>query len=128
MILNICKLVGLLCLTGPAEAVDGDTLYLKTEKVYVRLLGIDAEEFSEPNGPHAKLALSAFIMGKTLKCVPEYKSYSRITARCFADGQDIGAALVASGAVLDCARYSNGEYRILEPRGARQRLTQKPYC
>ena len=38
------------------------------------------------------------------------------------------AALVSQCLVLDCARYSKGQYRHLEPAGARDRLAQKPYC
>lgn len=126
----ICTWFGLSCLpgliAGPATAIDGDTLSIGRSAI--RLAGIDAEEFYEPNGPRATAALAQLIAGRIVTCRPSGTSYHRTVAQCFVEGQDLGAALVAAGAALDCAHYSNGRYRALEPPGVRTRLTQKGYC
>lgn len=126
----LCAWLHLACLpgviAGPAIAVDGDTLMIGTQAI--RLAGIDAEELREPNGPRVAFALAALLAGRTVLCHPTGTSYHRVVATCFADNQDIGAGMVRLGAALDCAHYSNGKYRSLEPAGARARLLQKGYC
>lgn len=126
----ICAWLHLFCLpgviAGPAIVVDGDTLMIGTQAI--RLAGIDAEELREPNGPRAAFALSALLAGRSIQCHPAGSSYHRLVATCFADGEDLGAAMVRLGAALDCAHYSNGKYRALEPSGIRAKLLQKGYC
>lgn len=126
----ICALFALSCLpgiiTGPATAVDGDTLTIGRQAI--RLAGIDAEEMAEPHGMAAALALAQLVDGRTLVCHPSGRSYHRIVAQCLLEGADIAALLVAQGFALDCAHYSNGKYRSLEPAGSRARLLQKGYC
>lgn len=111
---------------GYAAVVDGDTIRINSTAI--RLAGVDAEEISEPNGPAARAALAAIVVGRTVSCEPRGRSYNRIVAVCYIGAMDIGAELVRRGAALDCLRYSAGRYRALEPAGARSRLAQKPYC
>jgi endonuclease YncB( thermonuclease family) len=104
-------------IAGRATVHDGDTIRVAGRSI--RLHGIVA-----------KLALIEIIGNHQLNC-QDYgeRSYNRIVATCYLDdGTDIQASLVARGAVLDCARYSHGAYRALEPADARARLLAKPYC
>lgn len=115
--------------TGKAIAIDGDTIRLGRQSF--RLWGIDAEELSEPHGMAAKGSMVSLITGREVRCDDTgARSYKRIVARCFLTdtGTDIGADLVYRGAVLDCAHYSHGKYRSLEPAWARGTLSHKPYC
>jgi Mg-chelatase subunit ChlD len=43
-------------------------------------------------------------------------------------GIDIAADMARFGYALDCARYSGGRYRSLEPANARKMLKQAAYC
>ena len=38
------------------------------------------------------------------------QTHDRRAGACYAEGKDIGAAVIAAGYVLDCARHSNGRY------------------
>lgn len=113
---------------GKPLVTDGDTLRIGDTRI--RLKGIDAEEMNEPNGPAAKDAMLAVVGRGDVFCTDTgERSYNRIVAWCVtALGDDIGAKLVSMGAVLDCARYSGGRYRSLEPAGIRSKLRQKRYC
>jgi endonuclease YncB( thermonuclease family) len=134
----LCTLLTIGCtsVSGAARIIDGDTLVISS--VHVRLAGIDAEELFEPNGPLARNQLVRLTEGFTVSCTLGAWSYNRRIGVCRAQGLPLGvaepgqltlnAAMVASGAALDCARYSGGMYRHLEPAGARDRLRQKPYC
>lgn len=126
----ICALLALGCLpgivAGPAQVVDGDTLTIG--RTAIRLAGLDAEELSEPNGPRAAALLAQLTAGRIVSCHPLGTSYHRLVADCFVEGRDLAAAMVAAGAALDCAHYSNGKYRALEPAGIRGKLLQKGYC
>lgn len=116
-------------LTGSPSVVDGDTL--RFGALSVRLQGIDAEERREPHGHQATQALRRIVSDTAyVRCVPDGSStHSRVVAVCYtAKGEDIGALMVAQGYALDCARYSKGRYRPLEPQGVRLRLSSKPYC
>lgn len=116
-------------LTGSPSVVDGDTLRFTTHTV--RLHGIDAEERHEPNGPRATQALRQIVAGTAyVRCVPDGNyTHNRVVASCYtAKGEDIGALMVTRGYALDCARYSKGRYRPLEPQGVRLRLLAKAYC
>ncbi|MHB2165641.1 thermonuclease family protein [Alsobacter sp. R-9] len=117
---------------GIPRVLDGDTIVVAG--IHLRLNGIDAEEVShpaEPNGPAARAGLQAIVgVGAPVRCVLNgERTYERYVATCFnLRGHDIAAELIRQGLALDCARYSGGRYRRLEPREARLRLRQKPYC
>jgi micrococcal nuclease len=131
--------LALLVLTGTAEAaerlvgvpriIDGDTVAVNG--ITVRLNGIDAEEMGEPHGAAARAALQAAVgIGSPISCVLDgSRTHGREVGVCRnARGDDIAAVVIAQGLALDCAHYSRGRYRRLEPGGARRVLIQKPYC
>lgn len=123
----LCTLLTIGCtLTGAARIIDGDTLTIGA--THIRLAGIDAEELSETNGYAAKRQLERLTGGFTVTCTLGQWSYNRRAGICTTGESSLNAAMVASGAALDCARYSGGIYRHLEPTGARDRLRQKSYC
>lgn len=117
-------------LVGIPTIHDGDTITLQGQRI--RLFGIDAEELSEPNGARAKQGLASIIFADRLPIRCEDRggrTWGRIVAECFtAHGVSINAGMVRRGFALDCARYSRGKYRAMEPGGVRSRLRQKPYC
>lgn len=121
--------------TGPARVVDGDTIHIKTATgaspvtTRVRLYGIDAEELHMRHGYAARGALVDIIGPSHVTCVPMGTSHQRIIGKCStATVPDIGAEMVRRGHALDCARYSGGAYRHLEPWHARTTLRAAPYC
>lgn len=139
--MTLCTFLGIWCavLSGPAVAIDGDTLIVRG--THVRLWGIDAEELHEMHGYDAKNALAELIRGREVDCHDSgQRSYGRVVARCLVPftlngdrgpidiSRDLGQLMVNQGYALDCARYSGSAYRSAEPLGARVRLKQKPYC
>jgi endonuclease YncB( thermonuclease family) len=114
-------------LSGNAYAIDGDTIAIMG--VHVRLAGLDAEELNEPNGMAAKNQLQHLINQGITCALNGESSYNRMVGTCYDNSNlDISELMVKTGYALDCAHYSGGKYRKLEPSGARQRLIQKPYC
>lgn len=120
---------------GVPTVLDGDTI--SVGGVHVRLDGVDAEETAhfgrpaEPHGSAARAAMQEIVgIGAPVRCeLNGQRTHDRLVGVCFnARGQDIGGELVRRGLALDCAHYSQGRYRALEPAGARGRLIQKPYC
>ncbi len=113
---------------GPAKVIDGDTLYVGNIKV--RLQGIDAPERGKPGGSFATRSLRSVIGLSKVRCeLTGDVTYDRMVGVCTnAAGQDLAAEVIRAGAALDCAHYSGGRYRSLEPDGARQRLSQARYC
>lgn len=114
---------------GTATKVrDADTIVVRG--VPIRLNGVDAPENGTRAGNEATAAMKRYLRGKTLTCeLNGARTYDRWVGVCFTEeGHVIGAALISSGLALDCARYSGGRYRNLEPVGARSRLPQARYC
>ena len=123
----LCFWLGLFCsISGQAIVHDGDTM--RVAGYSVRLAGVDAEELSEPNGYAARDALRAIVRASTVRCEISGKSYNRVVGTCYLGDMDINAEIIRRGYALDCARYSGGKYRTIEPFDARRRLLQKPYC
>jgi endonuclease YncB( thermonuclease family) len=121
---------------GPVRVIDGDTIVVAG--AHVRLNGVDAEEVAhprhpvaDPHGEAARAVMQEIVgIGSPVKCALDgEKSHDRVVGVCFdALGQDVGAEIIKRGAALDCAHYSGGRYRSLEPPGARARLKQAGYC
>lgn len=94
-----------------------------------RLNGVDAPELRTRAGKDAKRWMVNFLRGKSIECVWNGdRTHDRKVGVCYADGQDIGAAVVASGHALDCRRFSGGRYRKLETPAARSRIKRAKYC
>lgn len=91
------------------HVVDGDGLEI--DGLRIRLHGIDAFEYDQQCGGSscgaaARAALSDLVRGRDVECRPvDVDRYGRTVARCYADGQDLGAAMVRDGMALAYRRY-----------------------
>ena len=113
-------------LAGQASVIDGDTLRVAGQKV--RLQGLAAPELDELGGQAAKNALIELVRGQDITCeLDGTTSYDRVVGICYAGGQDVAAELVKWGLARDCARFSGGRYRELEPASAGN-LPLPAYC
>jgi endonuclease YncB( thermonuclease family) len=95
-------------------AVDGDTLRCNGERI--RLLGIDAPEFSCPRGrtcvagdPRAaKAYLAALIEGRSLTIARVGKDrYDRTLAVVYADGRNVSCQMVSARHAAYVAKWDN---------------------
>lgn len=90
--------------------VDGDTI--KHNGTTFRLWGIDAPENKQwcgdyPAGVQATATLEKLIKGKVVTCEKrDVDRYGRTVAVCFANGDDLGAAMVRLGMAWAFVRYS----------------------
>lgn len=99
-------------LTGPAQAIDGDSL--KLGRFNVRLVGVDAPEYGQlcndgtkvwDCAAEAKAFLAAEILARTVSCTPHaFDAHRRLLAECDAGRGDIGARLVERGLALASSR------------------------
>ncbi len=106
---------------------DADTIVVNGTPV--RLNGVDAPELGTRSGQDAKRWMVNYLRGKSISCdLSGERTYDRWVGVCFADGEDVGAAVIAAGHALDCARYSGGRYRHLETPAAKSRLRRASYC
>ncbi|WP_170494867.1 thermonuclease family protein [Ruegeria sp. HKCCA5763] len=112
---------------GSLQVRDADTIVVNGTPV--RLQGVDAPELGSVAGRDAKRWMVMFLNGKTVECkLNGERTYDRYVGVCYADGQDVGAAVISAGHALDCARYSGGRYRHLETSAAKSRLRRAKYC
>ncbi|WP_170481314.1 thermonuclease family protein [Ruegeria arenilitoris] len=112
---------------GGLQVRDADTIVV--DGTPVRLNGVDAPELGTRSGQDAKRWMVNFLRGKNIECkLNGERTYDRWVGVCYADGQDIGAAVIAAGHALDCARFSGGRYRQLETPAAKSRLRRAGYC
>lgn len=95
------------------RVVDGDTFWISTADVRIRVWGLDAPETDQPGGSAATATLSRLISSQTLACRQrDIDRYGRIVGQCFLpDGRDITAVMIASGAAREFCRYSGNHYR-----------------
>jgi endonuclease YncB( thermonuclease family) len=95
------------------RVIDGDTFWISSADVRIRVWGLDAPESGRPGGSQATATLSNLISGQTLTCRQrDTDRYGRIVGQCFLpDGRDITAAMIASGTAREFCRYSGNLYR-----------------
>ncbi len=106
---------------------DADTIVVNGTAV--RFQGVDAPELKTRAGKDAKRWTVNYLSDKTVECdLTGERSYDRYIGICYADGADIGAAVIAAGHALDCRRYSGGRYRHLEQPSAKSRIQRAGYC
>ena len=66
------------------RVVDGDTFWISTADVRIRVWGLDAPETDQPGGSAATATLSRLISGQTLTCRQrDIDRYGRIVGQCF---------------------------------------------
>lgn len=105
---------------GTSRAYDGDGIYVSrpgSERVKIRLWGIDAPELGTPEGERSYRALQE-IDGQQVECrpPPDHARYptsgDRIVALCVVvgDGTDLARAQVEAGFARDWPKYSHGFY------------------
>ena len=92
--------------------VDGDTFWISSQDVRIRVWGLDAPETRDPGGPAATAEMSRLVSGQTLHCRQrDIDRYGRIVGQCFLpDGRDITAAMIASGTAREFCRFSRNHY------------------
>jgi endonuclease YncB( thermonuclease family) len=105
-------------LSASLRVRDADTIVV--DGTPVRLSGVDAPELMTSEGKDPERWVINCLRGKSIICeLNGERTHDRWVGVCFADGEDIGAAVIAAGLALDCQRYSGGRYRNLEPPAAR---------
>ncbi|WP_254055678.1 thermonuclease family protein [Ruegeria sp. EL01] len=120
-------LLGQLAHAGTLHVRDADTIVV--DGTPVRLNGVDAPELDTRSGQDAKRWMVNFLRGKSVSCdLNGERTHDRWVGVCYADGEDVGAAVIAAGHALDCRRYSGGRYRHLETPAAKSRLKRAKYC
>jgi len=96
--------------SGVPYVIDGDTLAFGRKRV--RLWGIDAPEMDTWQGRKARAFLIKKLAGREVTCVDTgTRSYGRVVAKCYVDGEDIAWWLVNAGHAVDWPHYSGGHYR-----------------
>jgi endonuclease YncB( thermonuclease family) len=95
------------------RVVDGDTFWIDSTEVRIRVWGLDAPERDRPGGSAATAELSRLIAGQTLSCRQrDIDRNGRIVGQCFLpDARDITAAMIASGTAREFCRFSGNHYR-----------------
>lgn len=101
------------------KVIDGDTFDMKsgTEKIRVRLFGIDAPERGQAFNVKAREFTASLIAGEEVKVVIHEKDrYGRTVADVYrTDGQHVNAEIVKAGFAWHFTRYSNDpELAVLE--------------
>ena len=93
--------------------VDGDTFWLDSSDVSIRVWGLDAPERGTPGGAEATAALTQLIASERLTCRErDVDRYGRVVGQCvLANGRGIAEAMIASGTASEYCRYSEGFYR-----------------
>jgi len=92
--------------------VDGDTFWVNSQSVRIRVWGLDAPERDETSGSAATAELTRLISGQTLSCRQRnIDRYGRIVGQCFLpDGRDITAAMIASHTATEFCSFSGNHY------------------
>lgn len=101
-------------LSGPAVAIDGDTLDMAGTRI--RLFGIDAPEGRQTCdrkgaawtcGSDATALLAGMVAGRTVECIPRDRdSYGRIVAACRVGSSDLGGVMVREGLAIALRSFS----------------------
>lgn len=100
---------------GRVSVIDGDSLAVirDGQRVSIRLFGIDAPEYDQPEGPAATRLLRQMLDGETVRIEPrDTDRYGRVVARVIlADGTDVARTMVREGLALADIRYSTAYMR-----------------
>ena len=79
--------------------VDGDTIYVESSDLSIRLRGVDAPELGSPDGELVKWELIDHLYGEvvSLSCEDALDKYGRRLCDVHHDGHDVGEWLLARG-------------------------------
>jgi endonuclease YncB( thermonuclease family) len=85
--------------SGSGRAIDGDEIAIG--EVVFRLEGIAAPDMTAPEGPEARVALSALIEGQRLACkvLDRGTDPNDLSGYCLVNGDDVAETLLAQGLV-----------------------------
>jgi micrococcal nuclease len=104
---------------------DGDSLTLRTperRELRVRLHGIDAPEWQQPNGTQARAALASLVKGKTVKVSSvEMDPYDRLVVDLYDGTNWVNEILVAGGWAWHYKQHSDSPALAQAERAARAR-------
>lgn len=118
---------------------DGDTCkaYIgsTSQRVTVRLAGVDAPEADQEYGDLAQIKIESLIRGQEVQLECEGHSYRRSTCRIFLDDVDVGGWMVENGWAFEVIFYSKGRYTQAQRFAKREGLglwglgfKQSPVC
>jgi endonuclease YncB( thermonuclease family) len=109
---------------------DADTIVLFGKNgTPVRFEGVDAPELETQAGRVSKAWMIDYLQGKTVRCdLTGEMNGDRYIGTCYADGENLSAAVIKAGHALDCSRYSGGRYKHLETLAAKSRIKRAKYC
>jgi endonuclease YncB( thermonuclease family) len=127
---------GCVCIALPAHAwpgivtyvSDGDTVWVQPlkggEAKKIRLLGLDAPEVCQAWGPQSLEALQGVLQGQLVEVKGRHHdTYSRLLAKIFHQGHDVGAWMVAQGhAWSSTYQQRAGPYDALQMQAQNQHL------
>ncbi len=113
--LTLIGLPALADITGPARVVDGDTLEIADQRIWLH--GIDAPELKQTCrtrkgkeqwcGELAKQALQYLVQGQEVACKGDQNDrYGRLIAVCFIGPFNLNEQMVADGWALAYRKYS----------------------
>lgn len=101
-------------MSGPASAIDGDTLVMAGERI--RLHGIDAPESMQTCqrggaawtcGREAGGLLAGLVAGRIVSCTARHRdAYRRIVATCHVGERDLAGVMVREGLAVALPRFS----------------------
>ncbi|QWC57972.1 hypothetical protein F7D01_13680 [Erythrobacter sp. 3-20A1M] len=101
-------------MSGPATAVDGDTLHMTGERI--RLFGIDAPEADQTCqrggavwrcGEDASRMMAALVAGKPVECTQRDRDdYGRMVAVCRAGRTDVAQAMIDAGMAVALPHFT----------------------
>jgi endonuclease YncB( thermonuclease family) len=92
--------------------VDGDTFWISSADVRIRVWALDAPERDAPGFDAATEAFRRLIDGRTLTCrTRDIDRFGRIVGQCFLpDGRDITRAMIDTGTAREFCRFSGNHY------------------
>ena len=95
-----------------SRIVDGDTFWISSADVRIRVWALDAPERDAPGFDAATEALRRLIDGRTLTCrTRDIDRFGRIVGQCFLpDGRDITRTMIQSGTAREFCRFSRNHY------------------
>ncbi|MFY0595787.1 MAG: thermonuclease family protein [Cognatishimia sp.] len=126
-IIALCSALAFPVTAQSLHVRDADTIVVSGTPV--RLNGVDAPELGTRAGQDAKRWMVNYLRGKEINCdLNGERTHDRWVGICYADGKDIGAAVIRAGHALDCRRYSGGRYRKFETAAAKSRIRRAKYC